>query len=253
MGALHEGHLSLIEASKKQKCLTVCSIFVNPTQFNDPEDFKKYPSTLSADTEALLGAGCDILFIPDILEIYPNGFDAVKSYSFAYLETIFEGAQRPGHFQGVGKVVARLLELVQPQLLFLGQKDAQQCLVIKELIKQMGWEHKTSVFIVPTIRNEHGLALSSRNLRLSESEQKQALALYQSLQLIKAAKTSNNFERAKQECIALLQQNNCALEYLALADAASLQPLSDFDTHKDMMVLIAARVGTVRLIDNLFI
>jgi pantoate--beta-alanine ligase len=226
---------------------------VNPTQFNDPEDFKKYPSTLTADTEALLGAGCDILFIPDILEIYPNGFDAVKSYSFAYLETIFEGAQRPGHFQGVGKVVARLLELVQPQLLFLGQKDAQQCLVIKELIKQMGWEHKTSVFIVPTIRNEYGLALSSRNLRLSESEQKQALALYQSLQLIKAAKTSNNFERAKQECIALLQQNNCALEYLALADAASLQPLSDFDTHKDMMVLIAARVGTVRLIDNLFI
>lgn len=253
MGALHEGHLTLIEASKKQKCLTVCSIFVNPTQFNDPEDFKKYPSTLYADTEALLGAGCDILFIPDILEIYPNGFDAVKSYSFAYLETIFEGAQRPGHFQGVGKVVARLLELVQPQLLFLGQKDAQQCLVIKELIKQMGWEHKTSVFIVPTIRNEYGLALSSRNLRLSESEQKQALALYQSLQLIKAAKTSNNFECAKQECIALLQQNNCALEYLALADAASLQPLSDFDTHKDMMVLIAARVGTVRLIDNLFI
>ena len=253
MGALHEGHLSLIEASKKQKCLTVCSIFVNPTQFNDPEDFKKYPSTLTADTEALLGAGCDILFIPDILEIYPNGFDAVKSFSFAYLETIFEGAQRPGHFQGVGKVVARLLELVQPQLLFLGQKDAQQCLVIKELIKQMGWEHKTSVFIVPTIRNEHGLALSSRNLRLSESEQKQALALYQSLQLIKAAKTSNNFECAKQECIALLQQNNCALEYLALADAASLQPLSDFDMHKDLMVLIAARVGTVRLIDNLFI
>lgn len=253
MGALHEGHLTLIEASKKQKCLTVCSIFVNPTQFNDPEDFKKYPSTLYADTEALLGAGCDILFIPDILEIYPNGFDAVKSYSFAYLETIFEGAQRPGHFQGVGKVVARLLELVQPQLLFLGQKDAQQCLVIKELIKQMGWEHKTSVFIVPTIRNEYGLALSSRNLRLSESEQKQALALYQSLQLIKAAKTSNNFECAKQECIALLQQNNCALEYLALADAASLQPLSDFDTHKDMMVLIAARVGAVRLIDNLFI
>ncbi len=253
MGALHEGHLTLIEASKKQKCLTVCSIFVNPTQFNDPEDFKKYPSTLYADTEALLGAGCDILFIPDILEIYPNGFDAVKSFSFAYLETIFEGAQRPGHFQGVGKVVARLLELVQPQLLFLGQKDAQQCLVIKELIKQMGWEHKTSVFIVPTIRNEYGLALSSRNLRLSESEQKQALALYQSLQLIKAAKTSNNFECAKQECIALLQQNNCALEYLALADAASLQPLSDFDTHKDMMVLIAARVGAVRLIDNLFI
>ena len=253
MGALHEGHLSLIEASKKQKCLTVCSIFVNPTQFNDPEDFKKYPSTLTADTEALLRAGCDILFIPDILEIYPNGFDAVKSFSFAYLETIFEGAQRPGHFQGVGKVVARLLELVQPQLLFLGQKDAQQCLVIKELIKQMGWEHKTSVFIVPTIRNEHGLALSSRNLRLSESEQKQALALYQSLQLIKAAKTSNNFEHAKQECIALLQQNNCALEYLALADAASLQPLSDFDMHKDMMILIAARVGAVRLIDNLFI
>jgi pantoate--beta-alanine ligase len=253
MGALHEGHLSLIEASKKQKCLTVCSIFVNPTQFNDPEDFKKYPSTLDADTEALLGAGCDILFIPDILEIYPDGFDAVKSYSFAYLETIFEGAQRPGHFQGVGKVVARLLELVQPQVLFLGQKDAQQCLVIKELIKQMNWEHKTSVSIVPTVRNEQGLALSSRNLRLTEAEQKQALALYQSLQLIKAAKTSNNFEHAKQACIALLHQNNCELEYLALADAASLQPLSDFDTHKDMMAIIAARVGAVRLIDNLFI
>ena len=253
MGALHEGHLSLIAAAKKQHCLTVCSIFVNPTQFNDPEDFKKYPSTLPADTEALLNAHCDILFIPDVQEIYPDGFDAVKSYSFAYLETIFEGAQRPGHFQGVGKVVARLLELVQPQYLFLGQKDAQQCLVIKALIKQMNWEHKTAVVIVPTVRNEQGLALSSRNLRLSEAEQKQALALYQSLQLIKAAKSNNNFEHAKQACIALLQQNNCELEYLALADAASLQPLSDFDRQKEMMVVIAARVGAVRLIDNLYI
>jgi pantoate--beta-alanine ligase len=117
----------------------------------------------------------------------------------------------------------------------------------------MNWEHKTSVSIVPTVRNEQGLALSSRNLRLTEAEQKQALALYQSLQLIKAAKTSNNFEHAKQVCIALLHQNNCELEYLALADAASLQPLSDFDTHKDMMAIIAARVGAVRLIDNLFI
>ena len=117
----------------------------------------------------------------------------------------------------------------------------------------MNWEHKTAVVIVPTVRNEQGLALSSRNLRLSEAEQKQALALYQSLQLIKAAKTNNNFEHAKQACIALLQQNNCELEYLALADATSLQPLSDFDRQKEMMVVIAARVGAVRLIDNLYI
>ena len=253
MGALHEGHLSLIEAAKKQECLTVCSIFVNPTQFNDPEDFKKYPNTLSADTKALLDAHCDILFIPDVQEIYPNGFDAVKTYAFGYLETIFEGAQRPGHFEGVGKVVARLLELVQPQLLFLGQKDAQQCLVIKALIKQMDWEQKTSVIIVPTIRNEQGLALSSRNLRLNETEQQQALALYQSLQHIKAAKSTTTFALAQKQCEALLQQQHCELEYIALADAETLKPLADFDHQKEMIVLIAARVGAVRLIDNLLI
>jgi len=253
MGALHEGHLSLIEAAKKQECLTVCSIFVNPTQFNDPEDFKKYPNTLTADTKTLLDAQCDILFIPDVQEIYPNGFDAVKTYAFGYLETIFEGAQRPGHFEGVGKVVARLLELVQPQLLFLGQKDAQQCLVIKALIKQMDWEQKTSVIIVPTIRNKQGLALSSRNLRLNETEQQQALALYQSLQFINAAKTTTTFVLAQQHCEALLQQNHCKIEYIALADAETLKPLADFDHQKDMIVLIAARVGAVRLIDNLLI
>jgi pantoate--beta-alanine ligase len=169
------------------------------------------------------------------------------------LETIFEGAQRPGHFEGVGKVVARLLALVQPQLLFLGQKDAQQCLVIKALIKQMNWEQKTSVIIVPTIRNEQGLALSSRNLRLNETEQQQALALYQSLQHIKAAKSTTTFALAQQQCEALLQQNHCELEYIALADAETLKPLSDFDHQKDMIVLIAARVGAVRLIDNLLI
>src|SRR5690242_13565632 len=172
MGALHSGHLSLIEASKKENSITVSSIFVNPTQFNDPTDFEKYPVTIEKDIDLLEGIGCDAIFLPSVEEIYPNGTKSVKHYELGYLEKILEGKFRPGHFQGVCMVVERLLEIVEPDKLYLGQKDFQQCMVIRKLISLMGKENTISLEISPTLREPDGLAMSSRNVRLNEEERK---------------------------------------------------------------------------------
>src|SRR6478609_10764771 len=183
MGALHAGHLGLLEASKQQSGITVCSIFVNPTQFNDPQDFAKYPVTLEKDLLLLEKAGCDVVFLPSVAEMYPGGLAPDKHFELGYLETILEGKYRPGHFQGVCQVVNRLLEIVRPTTLFLGQKDYQQCMVIKKLIELAGFD--TTLNIVPTIRENSGLALSSRNLRLSKKDKETAAVIYRSLQFLR--------------------------------------------------------------------
>ena len=139
LGALHEGHLSLIHKALEDKMLPLCSIFLNPTQFNDIRDLEKYPVSTEADIELLLKAGCEVLFMPDVNEMYPGGESHTRTYDFGYLDTILEGAKRPGHFKGVGQVVARLLEIVTPDNLYLGQKDYQQCMVIKKLAVMMDW------------------------------------------------------------------------------------------------------------------
>src|SRR5436190_4833396 len=162
MGALHQGHISLIKSSKINEAITVCSIFVNPTQFNDRKDFNKYPATPENDIYLLEKADCDVLFMPSEREIYPDSFNKTH-YDLGYLETILEGKYRPGHFQGVCKVMDRLLHIVNPSHLYLGQKDYQQCMVIRKLIQIVGLSKSVEITVSSTLRENDGLAMSSCN------------------------------------------------------------------------------------------
>jgi pantoate--beta-alanine ligase len=253
MGALHTGHISLIETAHADGYQTVCSIFVNPTQFNDREDFEKYPKSVEADIALLLKAGCDILFLPDEREVYPHGTVMAAAYNFGELENLLEGAHRPGHFRGVGQVVGRLLEIVQPKRLYLGQKDYQQCLVVKKLIELMGKQDEIELKIGNTVREDDGLAMSSRNRRLTEPQRILASLIYQCLISIQSKASGNNWPVIQKECEDLLQSKGFDPEYVALAEAGSLQPLANYDGSRKMVALIAARLGKVRLIDNMLL
>ena len=252
MGALHHGHISLIELSKAAGLLTVCSIFVNPTQFNDKSDLEKYPISTEADIELLLNAGCDVLFLPDVAEIYPGGESTVAIYDFGYLETILEGAHRPGHFKGVGQVVGRLLDIVKPNTLFLGQKDYQQCMVITKLKGILGLD-SLEIAIGATVREPDGLAMSSRNRRLTDPQRALSGLLYQCLVSIQAKKDGGDFAVVKKECEDLLSAKGFETDYIALADATDLTLLTNYDGSRKMVALIAAKVGAIRLIDNLLL
>jgi pantoate--beta-alanine ligase len=257
MGALHAGHLSLVGRAVSDGTLPIASIFVNPTQFNDPTDFEKYPVTHEQDIEKLLGAGCAAVFIPGVKEIYPDGIAQAKEilYDLGELETILEGEFRPGHYQGVAMVVHRLLGIVKPDRLYLGQKDFQQCLVIKRLLKLAGME-KIKVVVVPTEREPSGLAMSSRNERLTKQEREDAAVISKALfELEKEMKKKNS-----EPIPALLSRAtdfliNAGLkpEYLELADPGTLQPIHKWDRQKPVVVLAAAWMGRVRLIDNILI
>ncbi len=251
MGALHEGHASLVRAAAQKPYLCVCSIFVNPTQFNDSSDFEKYPVTLAEDVAMLEDAGCDVLFLPSVEEIYPAGAAQMKSYEFGYLETVLEGAHRPGHFKGVGQVVGRLLDIVEPDRLYLGQKDFQQCKVLKKLLQLTGRNDRTELIVAPTIREADGLAMSSRNRRLTEPQRMLAGLLYQCLVSIQTKQSSGSFPIVQKECLDLLNAKGFEPEYVSLADADTLELLADYDRSKTMVALIAAKIGDVRLIDNL--
>ena len=250
MGALHDGHLSLINDSKKNVSITVCSIFVNPTQFNDPQDFAKYPVTLEDDLKLLENAGCDIVFLPSVAEIYPHGTHLQKHFNLGYLETILEGKYRPGHFQGVCQVVSRLLEIIQPSILFLGRKDYQQCMVIKKLIELSGWD--ISVSMVETLRNTSGLAMSSRNLRLSEKDKHSATAIYQSLQFISSNIQAGEIAGLLNKAAEILNAAGFEkIDYVAVANAQTLEPVTNWNGQTPIVGLIAAFICGVRLIDNL--
>lgn len=254
MGALHNGHISLISKAKEDGTLAVCSIFVNPAQFNDKQDFEKYPSTVAQDIVLLDAAKCDVLFLPSVPEIYPNGEDAAKSYDFGFLETVYEGAKRPGHFKGVGKVVAILLQIVQPDVLYMGSKDYQQCMVVKDLCRQMGLSERIRFEACPTQREPDGLAMSSRNRRLSDSERSIAGIIYQCLISIQnKADSATPFSIVEKECTELMLAKGIKPEYISIANADSLEPLADFDPAVKMVALIAAWVGSVRLIDNMIL
>jgi pantoate--beta-alanine ligase len=177
MGALHEGHLSLIKESKKNSDITVVSMFVNPPQFNDPEDLKRYPRTLEKDIELLKTVDCDLVFAPSVMEIYPE--PDTRKFDFGYLESIMEGAKRPGHFNGVGQVVSRLFDIVQPHKSFFGMKDFQQVAIIKNMVKQLNCP--VEIIPCPIIREESGLAKSSRNTLLDENHKKNAPHIYATL------------------------------------------------------------------------
>jgi pantoate--beta-alanine ligase len=251
MGALHNGHISLVKEAKKGNALTVASIFVNPTQFNDKADFDKYPITIEEDMAMLIDAGCDILFLPDVAEMYPKGPEAMPTFEFGYLDTVLEGAQRPGHFKGVGQVVARLLDIVKPNKLYLGQKDYQQCMVIRKLLQLT--DKQIELIIAPTVREQDGLAMSSRNRRLTEPQRALAGLIYQCLVSIQAKQNTDKFQLVQKECMDLLTQKGFQPEYVALADAGDLTLLNDFDPNRKMVALIAAKLGGIRLIDNMIL
>jgi pantoate--beta-alanine ligase len=253
MGALHAGHTSLIRQACRDGRLTVCSIFVNPTQFNDPEDFRLYPVSTEADIALLLDAGCDVLFLPDEKAVYPFGTVMATAYSFGSLEDVLEGAHRPGHFRGVGQVVGRLLEIIQPGFLYMGQKDYQQCMVIKKLIEFMGLGDKTELIICPTVREDDGLAMSSRNRRLTDPQRTLASVIYQCLISIQSKVGFLPYSVVQKECLDLLREKGFDPEYVDLADADTLEPLGDYDNSRNMVALIAAKLGKVRLIDNMTI
>lgn len=251
MGALHQGHLSLIGQSRKLTQVTVSSIFVNPTQFNDPKDFEKYPVTIQQDIELLIKTGCDILFLPSASEIYPNGTAHLPHYELGYLETVLEGKYRPGHFQGVCQVVHRLLEIVQPDKLFLGQKDFQQCMVIKKLIEQTGG--LTQVQIVSTLRENDGLAMSSRNMRLSEIERANATAIHQALLQMKEQLQPGSVLQLKQKATDYLKDKGFRVDYAELAKADTLELVDEWNGQDKLVALIAAYLNEVRLIDNMIL
>ncbi|PQJ11326.1 pantoate--beta-alanine ligase [Flavipsychrobacter stenotrophus] len=252
MGALHSGHISLVKNAHAQGMFTVCSIFLNPTQFNDKKDYEQYPVSTDADIEMLLQAGCDVLFLPSVEEMYPGGTDKMKTYDFGYLDTILEGANRPGHFKGVGQIVSRLLDIVKPHTLYLGQKDYQQCMVIKKLIEILGLP-SLNLVISPTLREQDGLAMSSRNRRLTEPQRALAALLYQCLVSIQTKQAGGNFAIVQKECTDLLIAKGFTPEYVALADANNLQLLSNYDNSVPMITLIAAKIGEIRLIDNILL
>lgn len=251
MGALHEGHLSLIEESKALTELTVCSIFVNRTQFNNSDDFDKYPITIESDIRLLESHGCDVLFMPDEKEIYPDAASKEKHFDLGYLETILEGKYRPGHFQGVCLIVEKLLNIAEPKVLFLGQKDFQQCLVIKRLIKLM--QKNIEVRIVPTQRQADGLAMSSRNLRLNPSERARAPQLYEALTFINENLSGAAFSVLKNQAIASLENQGFRVDYLELANENDLQIVTETQQKDNLVILVAAFLNEVRLIDNLLI
>lgn len=252
MGALHQGHISLIEEARRHNPLVVCSIFVNPAQFNDPADYKKYPSTIDKDIALLENAGCDVLFYPPVEEIYPDPNERTH-YDLGYLETIMEGKFRPGHFQGVCKVVHKLLMMVKPDNLYIGQKDYQQCLVIRRLLELTGMKDKVSLHISPTLREKDGLAMSSRNARLDEQQRQLATGIYQTLNLVRKEIKPGNLESLKEKGMSHLQEKGFRPEYVEIADASTLQPLTEWNGSQKLVVLTAAFLGEIRLIDNLLL
>lgn len=251
MGALHQGHLSLLNESKKMNTCTVCSIFVNPTQFNDTTDFINYPTSLEKDIDCLEKAGCDIVFLPTVKEIYPDGLLHTKKYELGYIETVLEGAYRPGHFQGVCLVVHRLLSIIQADQLYLGQKDYQQCMVIKKLIEL---EHiQSKINICPTLRETDGLAMSSRNVRLTEPYRKQALKIAETLSFLKTNLTPGDVHTLKQTAITNLTKAGFKVDYLEIARASDLNIIDQWDGYTKILALVAASIDNVRLIDNMLL
>jgi pantoate--beta-alanine ligase len=248
MGALHEGHISLIKRSNKENNVTVCSIFVNPTQFNNATDLEKYPKTLEADMQKLEKAGCHFLFLPTVVEMYPESEEKVY-YELGQLETILEGKYRPGHFQGVCMIVDKLLAAVMPNTLYLGRKDYQQCMVINKMMNNKPYD--INLTICDTIREVDGLAMSSRNMRLNQLERQQALRIIESLHIMKDSLSVGSLENVKKSAYTFLEKNNYKVDYAEIADATTLEIQTTWDGKRKLVALVAAYLNEVRLIDNL--
>jgi pantoate--beta-alanine ligase len=256
MGALHEGHLSLLNKAATLADKVVCSIFVNPTQFNDPEDLKKYPRPIEKDIALLESVGCDVLFLPEVEEMYPAKGEVEGDWEIdlGVLDQVLEGKERPGHFKGVVQIVYKLFKAVHPDVAVFGQKDLQQVLVIESLIRQK--QLLIQLVMEPTKREQNGLAMSSRNIRLSETGKQQALALSQTLARTKTRiaewqKGNGTLAEIRDKAVEELHAaSGVTLEYFALCDRKTLLDATENTPAKDLVGLVAAWVEGVRLIDN---
>lgn len=253
MGALHEGHLSLVREARKNCDLVVVSIFVNPTQFNDPKDFDRYPRTVENDIALLSNNDCDVVFVPlGVSEIYPVNYIPF-SLALGNLENVMEGKQRPGHFNGVINVVSRLFQIVEPDVAYFGLKDYQQFLVVDQLVKQ---KHFTLNLVgMPTARTQSGLARSSRNQLLNEEQVAQAATIYQGLQMARDKFGKYPVTQVLDEVKTFFKEQPAfELEYLELADGETLNPLTEMGEGSSLpMAFIAIRLGKIRLIDNILL
>ena len=248
MGALHQGHLSLYKAAKKENDEVISSIFVNPTQFNNPDDFQKYPKTLEKDLELLEKVGVDAVYVPNVEEMYPDGLNS-KKYNFDGLENEMEGKYRPGHFDGVGTIVEELFRQVQPHNAYFGEKDYQQLAIIKKMVEKTKLPVK--IHGVPTLREEDGLAMSSRNVRLTETQRKEATIIYETLTKVKEWFKVISLEEIKQKVTDIFRNSNFELEYFVIADEETLKEANAIDEDKKYRAFIVAYADDVRLIDNM--
>ena len=248
MGALHAGHISLIEAARAANDLTVCSIFVNPTQFNNPEDLARYPRTLAVDCQLLQVAGCEVVFAPSAQEMYPE--TAQIKFDFGALERVMEGQFRPGHFNGVGVVVSKLFNIVQPDRAYFGQKDLQQVAVVRRLMLDLGFQ--IELHTCPTLREADGLAMSSRNANILPEHRPVATAIFHALSqakvLILAGQTAQTVRKEIDEIFA--QYPDFKLEYFEIVNLYSLVAVTDRQPEGQTALCVAAFLGKVRLIDN---
>ena len=252
MGALHEGHLSLIRIAREECDTVVASIFVNPTQFNESSDYEKYPVTIEEDKAMLLAEQCDAVFVPGVYEIYPDTKEFDTDVDLGYLATRMEAARRPGHFEGVMQVVKRLLEIVEPDALYLGRKDYQQFMVISKMVETI--KIPVDVIECPIIREEDGLAMSSRNRRLSKAGRQAAVHLSQALRNIKEHwRQRTPFEYSTSYFALLNEHPLIDVEYLEIVESASLRSIDDWHEAESAIAFIAAFVDDIRLIDNLTI
>ena len=250
MGALHKGHISLIEKSKAENDFTVCSIYINPTQFTNAIDLQKYPVTIETDINQLELAACDILFLPSTSEIYETG-ELHQHYELGKLETILEGKYRPGHFQGVCMIVDKLLDVIRPTTIYLGKKDYQQCMVVSKMM--MDKKKETKLKLCNTVREQDGLAMSSRNVRLNKTERLNAVKIFESLKYISEEIKPGDLENLKISATKFLTKNGYKVDYTEIADAQTLESVNNWDGEKKLVALVAAYLNDVRLIDNVIL
>lgn len=246
MGALHEGHLALVKRARNENDIVICSIFVNPTQFNNAEDLQKYPRTLTQDL-ALLSEYADFVFAPSVEEVYRE--PATEQYNFGALEAVMEGPARPGHFNGVGIIVGRLFKWILPDRAYFGEKDFQQLVIIKELVKQL--QMAIEVVGCPIVREQSGLALSSRNQHLSDEERQKAANINRILKESALLATRNTEEIKHFVEMEIAKIDTLRLEYYEIADAETLQPIRSMDDAKTVVGCIVVYAGNTRLIDNI--
>ncbi|OYX90914.1 MAG: pantoate--beta-alanine ligase, partial [Sphingobacteriia bacterium 35-40-5] len=249
MGALHAGHLSLIEAARGKTDIVVCSIFVNPTQFNDKKDLENYPRPIEEDLQKLRAFNCDVLFLPEVDEMY-NSSEFWK-IELGNLDKILEGKIRPGHYQGVTQIVKKLFDTVKPDYAFFGQKDYQQIMVIAHMVNKL--KIRVKLVICPIIREDDGLAMSSRNVYLLPGQRKQALALYKSLTLAQELFKTESLKQIKEKVNAFLRScPGIETEHFEIFNARTFEPITS-KRATTMIALVAARIGKIRIIDNMYL